>query len=382
MSHTANEPLLSIRDVSVHFEKKRLFGLAGSETVHAVDDVSLDIYENDVVALVGESGCGKTTLGKTAIGIQRPTGGEVRYRGQDLWEAKDSDGLLGHRGDQTYSWAEIRRSLQMIHQDPGSSLNSNYTIESTLSAPLEKWQPDMSEADRRVRIYGLLEYVGMTPAEEYAGRYPHQLSGGEQQRVALVRALLMNPDLILADEAISALDVSLRAEMMDLMLELQEQFNTSYLFISHNLANAKHLTQRAGGRIGIMYLGELVEIGTPEQIIHDPQHPYTKVLLWATSDLRNRSDGVSTPPVRSLDIPEPTDPPSGCRFHTRCLEAREACTRECPSLEDHDGDGRRTACFRAEPDHEYWESEPLGGEGTREEGGSDDASRRETAGSD
>ncbi|WP_227356398.1 oligopeptide/dipeptide ABC transporter ATP-binding protein [Haladaptatus salinisoli] len=356
-----DDPLLSLRDVSIHFHKERLFGLAGSETVHAVDDVSLDIYENDVVALVGESGCGKTTLGKTAIGVQRPTEGSVLYRGQDIWETKSGSGLFGGRGDDEYAAKEIRRSLQMIHQDPGSSLNANYTIESILSAPLERWQPEMTEADRRVRIYGLLEYVGMTPAKDFAGRYPHQLSGGEQQRVALIRSLLMNPDLILADEAISALDVSLRAEMMELMLELQEQFDTSYLFISHNLANAKHLTQRAGGRIGIMYLGELVEIGTPEQIIHDPQHPYTKVLLWATSDLRNRT-GVDTPPVRSLDIPEPTDPPSGCRFHTRCLEARTACTRDCPSLEDHDGDGRRTACFRRDATHEYWESEPLAGD--------------------
>ncbi|MFC4451308.1 ABC transporter ATP-binding protein [Halorussus aquaticus] len=380
MSDADDEPLLSLRNVSVHFEDEQLFGLAGSETVHAVDDVSLDVHENDVVALVGESGCGKTTLGKTAIGVQRPTDGDVRYRGQDIWEAKDAKGFLGG-GDVTHSWEKIRRSLQMIHQDPGSSLNSNFTIESILSAPLKKWEPEMSEADRRVRIYGLLEYVGMTPAEDYASRYPHQLSGGEQQRVALIRALLMNSDLILADEAISALDVSLRAEMMDLMLELQEEFDTSYLFISHNLANAKHLTQRAGGRIGIMYLGELVEVGTPEQIIHDPQHPYTKVLLWATSDLQNRSKGVSTPPVRSLDIPEPTDPPSGCRFHTRCLDAREVCTRECPSLEDHDGDGRRTACFRADPDHEYWESEPLDGAET-EENAAGDRGERGAAGDD
>ncbi|SIR65669.1 peptide/nickel transport system ATP-binding protein [Haladaptatus litoreus] len=360
MINPHGEPLLSLQNVSVHFEKERLFGLAGSDTVHAVDDVSLDIYENDVVALVGESGCGKTTLGKTAIGVQRPTDGRVLYRGDDIWESKGSNGLFSRRGaDGARDWKEIRRSLQMIHQDPGSSLNPNYSIESTLSAPLEKWQPEMSEADRRARIYGLLEYVGMKPAQDYAGRYPHQLSGGEQQRVALIRSLLMNPDLILADEAISALDVSLRAEMMELMLELQQQFDTSYLFISHDLANARHLTQQAGGRIGIMYLGELVEIGTPEQIIHNPQHPYTKVLLWATSDLRDRSSGVSTPPVRSLTIPEPTDPPSGCRFHTRCLEAREVCTQECPALTDHDGKGRRTACFRADPNHEYWNSDPL-----------------------
>ncbi|EFW91260.1 oligopeptide/dipeptide ABC transporter, ATPase subunit [Haladaptatus paucihalophilus DX253] len=367
MTDRRGDPLLSLQNVSVHFEKERLFGLAGSETVHAVDDVSLDIYENDIVALVGESGCGKTTLGKTAIGVQRPTEGNVLYRGQDVWETKESGGLFDRKESAgEYSAEEIRRSLQMIHQDPGSSLNSNYTVESSLADPLKHWQPEMSEADRRARIYGLLEYVGMAPAEDYAKRYPHQLSGGEQQRVALIRALLMNPDLILADEAISALDVSLRAEMMDLMLELQDQFNTSYLYISHDLANAKHLTQRANGRIGIMYLGELVEIGTPEQIIHDPQHPYTKVLLWATSDLRNRSESVPEPPIRTLDIPDPVDPPSGCRFHTRCPEARTACTESCPSLADREGDGRRTACFRNEADHAYWESEPLSDDGRSE----------------
>ncbi|KTG11472.1 peptide ABC transporter ATP-binding protein [Haloprofundus marisrubri] len=366
MSSTRGEPVLSLENVSVEFTKERLMGLAGSETVHAVSDVSLDIYENDVVALVGESGCGKTTLGKTAIGVQRPTRGTVSYRGQDIWETKEESSGWFNRGgsDGEYSETDIRKALQIIHQDPGSALNSNYVVESILSDPLKRWNPDMSEADRRERIYGFLEYVGMAPAEDYAERYPHQLSGGEQQRIALIRALLMNPDLILGDEAISALDVSLRVEMMDLLLELQDQFNTSYLFISHNLANAKYLTQRAGGRIGIMYLGELVEIGTPEQIIHNPQHPYTKVLLWATSDVHNRGEGVTTPPVRSLDIPEATDPPSGCRFHTRCPEARETCRNTKPALKDHDGDSRRTACFRGEDQHEYWQSTPLEEEST------------------
>ncbi len=348
-----DQPVVSLDDVEVHFTKERLLGLAGSETVRAVDGVSFDVYENDVVALVGESGCGKTTLGKTAIGVQRPTGGTLRYRGQDVWATKDDGPPEGG-----YTHDEIRRALQIIHQDPGSSLNPNYTVRSALAAPLKQWRSDMSEADRQARIYGLLEYVGMTPPSDYADRYPHQLSGGEQQRVALLRALLMNPDVILADEAVSALDVSLRVEMMDLFLELQDEFDTSYVFISHNLANAKYLTQKADGRIGIMYLGELVEIGTPEQIIHNPQHPYTKVLLWATADVHSHGE-VEEPPVRSLDIPDPADPPSGCRFHTRCPEAREACTRASPELTDDDGDGRRTACFRNDEDHEYWDSEPL-----------------------
>ena len=353
-----SDHIVSLENVSVHFSNERLFGLIGSETVHAVDDVSIDIAENDVVALVGESGCGKTTLGKTAIGVQRPTSGTVRYRGRDLWKVKDRDkGLFGRgRSDDEVSFQDIRRSLQIIHQDPGSSLNANYTVESILSDPLKRWEPEMSREDRRARIYGLLEYVGMKPPGDYADRYPHQLSGGEQQRVALVRSLLMNPDLILADEAISALDVSLRVEMMDLMIELQEQFKTSYLFISHDISNAKYLAGEADGRIGIMYLGQLVEIGPAEEIVRNPKHPYTKVLLWATPDLNTRH-GIEDPPIRKLDVPDPADPPSGCRFHTRCPEAREACVREQPSRVG--GDDHTAACFREVDDHEYWESEPL-----------------------
>ncbi|WP_199174759.1 ABC transporter ATP-binding protein [Halegenticoccus soli] len=308
----ADEPVVSLDGVKVHFEKEQglidsLFG--EPDTVGAVDGVSLEIAENDVVALVGESGCGKTTLGKTAIGIQRPTEGSVRYRGQDVWEAKDGEGEI--------PFEEIRRSLQIIHQDPGSALNPNRTVMRTLTAPLKRRHSEMSPEDRRARVLRMLERVGMEPPEDYAHRYPHQLSGGEQQRIALVRALLMNPDLILADEAVSALDVSLRVEMMDLLLELQEQFDTSFLFISHNLSNARYLAEKSGGRVGIMYLGELVEIGPAEEVLQNPKHPYTKVLRWATADLEPEGE-VEEPPVRTIDIPDPVSPPSGCRFHTRC----------------------------------------------------------------
>ncbi|WP_440009869.1 oligopeptide/dipeptide ABC transporter ATP-binding protein [Halomicrococcus sp. SG-WS-1] len=352
----SSDPVVELRDLEVHFEKDQ--GLLESvlndpDVVGAVDGVDLTIGEEDVVVLVGESGCGKTTLGKTAIGVQKPTGGSVRYRGQDIWDAK--------RGDGDVPFEEIRKSLQIIHQDPGSSLNPNQTVMKTLEAPLKKWQSDLTQADRRDHIYGMVERVGMEPATDYAHRYPHQLSGGEKQRIALVRALLMNPDLILADEAVSALDVSLRIEMMDLMLELQAEFGTSYLFISHNLSNARYLAQKAGGRIGIMYLGEVVEIGSAEEVLQNPQHPYTKVLRWATADI-DPEDEVEDPPVRAIDIPDPVDPPSGCRFHTRCPEAREVCTSSCPSLEMSEGDGHHAACFRQNPDHEYWESKELASE--------------------
>ncbi|WP_284007057.1 oligopeptide/dipeptide ABC transporter ATP-binding protein [Haloarcula pelagica] len=347
-------PLVSLENVEVHFEKDQglLDFFEEPDTVRAVDGISLDIGENDVLALVGESGCGKSTLGKTAIGLQRPTGGTVRYRGQDVWAAKDG------RGEVTVPFEEIRSSLQIIHQDPGSSLNPNQRIVEILAQPIKLTHPDVGRGERRERIYSLLERVGMNPAADFADRYPHQLSGGEQQRVALSRALLMNPDLILADEAISALDVSLRVEMMDLMLDLQADFDTSFVFISHDLSNARYFAEHGDGRIGVMYLGELVEVGPAEQLIEDPSHPYTEVLRWATPDLGLGSAGASEPPMRRIDIPDPVNPPSGCRFHTRCPEAREVCRESCPALTG-ETDGHRTACFRSQPDHEYWDSAPL-----------------------
>ncbi|SEP07676.1 peptide/nickel transport system ATP-binding protein [Halogranum amylolyticum] len=358
--YTDDDIVMSLDEVSVHFEKEQ--GLVDSlfndpDRVQAVDDISIDIEENDVLALVGESGCGKTTLGKTIIGVQRPTEGNVTYRGQDVWDAKDGV------GDVDIPYGDIRKALQIIHQDPGAALNPNRKVLTSLEAPIERWKPEMSTEDRRARIFALLKRVGMEPPEDYAHRFPHQLSGGEQQRVALVRALLMNPDVILADEAVSALDVSLRVETMDLLLELQEQFNTSFVFISHTLSNARYLAEKANGRIGIMYLGELVEIGPPEEVLGDPKHPYSKVLRWATADLDPSSQEMVDPPVRSIDIPDPVNPPSGCRFHTRCPEAREVCTTAAPELGDDESTpgAHCAACHRTDPNHEYWESQLLEG---------------------
>jgi len=355
------DPLLSLDDLYIEFETEGgLLDIFGdNDVVQAVSGVDLDIYENDVVAVVGESGCGKTTLGKAAIGLHRPADGAVRYRGQDIWAARDGT------GDVDIPFDEIRRSLQIIHQDPGSALNKNKRVISSLERPLKKWSPGLDRDARESRIYALLEEVGMKPAPDYAHRYPHQLSGGEKQRVALIRALLMNPDLILADEAISALDVSLRVEMMDLFLELQDMFDTSFLFISHDLANANYLAQRSDGRIAVMYLGEVVEVGPVDQVIHNPQHPYTQVLRWATPNLDPEQNEAGAVPIRNIDIPDPEDPPEGCRFHTRCPEAREACTRENPA--DYAvGDQHEVSCFRVLDDHEYWTSQPLAEDGSTE----------------
>ena len=355
-------PLLELDDVSVHFEDESGFNpFSDPEVVHAVDDVSLEIQENDVVVLVGESGSGKTTLGKTAIGLQRPTDGAINYRGQDIWAAKDGQGRID------IAYPEIRQSLQIVHQDPSSALNESMTVLETLSEPLRQRFDDLDIGGRRERIHNVLEQMNLTPPGDYAARYPHQLSGGEKQRIILTRALLMDPDLILADEAVSALDVSLRIETMDLMLDLQDVFDTSYLFISHNLSNARYLAEQADGRIGVMYLGRLVEIGTPEEIIQNPKHPYTKVLKWATPTLSLLDEERGSPPVRAVDIPDATEPPSGCRFHTRCPYARETCTEEIPPLESAD-DGQPAACFRQYDDHPYWDSEWLDEEAARDAG--------------
>lgn len=343
----AETPVLSLDGVTKQFTTGSSWNpFAKQDSVTAVDDVSLDIYENDVVALVGESGCGKTTLGRMAIGAETPTDGTITYHGTDITDARGTSDFL-----------EIRKTLQMIHQDPGSALNPNRRVEKSLTAPLRRWEPELTEDGRREKIFDMLETVGMTPAPDYAARYPHQLSGGEQQRVALIRALLMNPDVIFADEAVSALDVSLRVEMMDLFLELQDEFDTSFLFISHDLSNARYLAERAGGRIGVMYLGELVEIGPAAEVLTNPKHPYTQVLRWATADL-DADDGVSEPPVRSIDIPDPKNPPSGCSFHPRCPEAREICTQENPTEAQFD-DSHCAACFRDNPDHDYWDSHSI-----------------------
>lgn len=347
-----SEPILSMDGVSVEFtDDGGLLDIFGdSDTVRAVNDVSLEFGEQETLTLIGESGCGKSTLGKTAIGAQKPTSGSVSYRGQDVWAARNGS------GDISIPFDEIRHSLQIIHQDPGSALNPNQRVLTSLLLPLQKWYPELSREECEERIHTLFERVGMSPPGDYLNRYPHQLSGGETQRVVLVRALLLDPDLILADEAISALDVSLRVEMMDLMLELQDLFNTSYLFISHDLSNARYIAEKSGGRIAVMYLGEIVEIGTVDEIVENPQHPYTKALQWATANLyEDESDEEF--PLRKIDVPDPTDLPSGCHFHPRCPNAREVCQRQHPGKIHATGNAENFArCFRADEDHEYWDS--------------------------
>lgn len=350
----SGEPVLSLENVDVHFEVSSgvLPFLSSSETVEAVNDVSLDIYEGEVFVLLGESGCGKSTLGKTAIGVQRPTSGTVSYRGQDVWKAKSGT------GDVAIPYGEIRRNLQIIHQDPESALNPRRRVRSILADPLKRWNDSLGRAERTSIIASLLGQVGMTPVEEFIERYPHELSGGEKQRIVLIRSLLTNPALVFADEPISALDVSLRVDMMNLMIELQETFGTAFLFVSHDMATARYIAGKTGGRVGVMYLGELVEVGPAEQVLSEPRHPYTKALRAATPELLGEETERELP-IRTIDIPEPSDPPSGCRFHTRCEHARELCQQQLPTFELDDKSESKAACFRVDEDHDYWQSPPL-----------------------
>ena len=368
MSRTVDDPVLSLDDVTVDFKDEPLIEQAlpdaiverfdmGEEPLRALDDISLELSEEDALVLVGESGSGKSTLGRTAIGLEEPTAGTVEYQGYDIEGVRNGE----YAGEVKFE--DVRRALQIVHQDPGSALNPYRTVRSTLSQPLKLWYPDMDLNDRRERIRRMLQTVGITPAEEYMERYPHELSGGEKQRIAIIRAMLVEPDVILLDEVVSALDVSLRVDVMDLLLELQDMFGTSYIFISHNLTNARYFADKADGRIAVMYLGNIVEIGGVEDVIGNPKHPYTKILKWASLPLDPREGRETIPeesPVVSEEPPDPTDPPSGCRFHAACPKAREACRNERPPLEsEDDSEDHLAACFRELPDHEYWDSESI-----------------------
>lgn len=364
-----DEPLLSLEDVSVEFKEEPLIEQAlpdrlveywglGEEPVQAVDGISLELEEDDTVVLVGESGSGKTTFGRTAIGLQERTDGAVKYRGYDIKAVEEGE-YVGE-----IFFEDIRRKLQIIHQDSNAALNPYRTVRATLSEPLKLWYPELDINDRYERILKMLETTGVTPAEEYMERYPHQLSGGEKQRIAIIRAMLVEPDVILADEVVSALDVSLRISIMDLLLELQDMFGTSYLFISHNLSNAKYFASKGEGRIAVMYLGRIVEIGPAEEVIENPKHPYTKILKWASLPIdpdEARETITKESPMMTTTAPDPSDPPSGCRFHKACPYARETCQEVDPELGVGSSEDapHRAACFRQDDDHEYWQSEPI-----------------------
>jgi peptide/nickel transport system ATP-binding protein/oligopeptide transport system ATP-binding protein len=294
-----------------------------SAHVRAVDGVDFHVGEGETLAIVGESGCGKSTVGRLVLRLIEPTAGAVRFEGEDLL-ALDPAAMRARR-----------RRLQVIFQDPYASLNPRMTVGATLGEPLRLHRLGATEADRRGRVAQLLELVGLRP--EHARRYPHEFSGGQRQRIAIARALAVEPRLIVADEPVSALDVSIQAQVINLMRALQQRFGLAYIFISHDLAVVKHIADR----IAVMYLGKIVETAPTDELFAHPRHPYTRALLSAVplpdpSLVRERA-------LLEGDIPSAISPPSGCRFHTRCPYVRDSCRHDTPPLTD-DGKAHATAC--------------------------------------
>lgn len=324
------QSIIELKDVNMTFQRGWLMRRA---QLQAVVKTSLDIKEGEILALVGESGCGKTTVGKIMAGLLRPTSGEVLFKGKDIWRMSREE------------FREYRRNAQIVHQDSYAALNPVRTIYHSLSAPFLHYRLAKNRHEARERVAELLQFMGLTPPEEFLDKYPHQLSGGQRQRVVVARAVALNPKLITADEPVSMIDVSLRLSILDLMHRLNEKFGIAFLYITHDLATARYFVK--GGRIAVMYLGQMVETGRLSEVLQKPCHPYLQALLSAVPVPDPKKAREKRPlPLRSLEFPDPTKPPSGCRFHPRCPYAEDICTREIPALRSLDG--RLIACHLAE----------------------------------
>ena len=307
----AKKELLKVEGLKQYFPIKGGFLGRTVNHVKAVDDISFTIYEGETVSIVGESGCGKSTTGRAILRLEEPTDGSVVFQGTDL--TKISKGEM----------RKFRKDLQIIFQDPYASINPRQTVASVLNEAMHI-QNVLPADQRRARIEQLLETVGLRPYQ--ADRYPHEFSGGQRQRIGIARALSVDPKLIICDEAVSALDVSIQAQVLNLLEELQNEFGLTYLFISHDLGVVRHISDR----IIVMYLGKIVEIADKLSLFENPQHPYTKALLSAIPV--PDPDAVKNRIVLKGDVPSPIDPPNGCRFHTRCPFATDKCRTDVPKL--------------------------------------------------
>ncbi len=307
------EPVVKLENIYVSY------GVGKNQLLQASYNTSLRINQGDMIAVIGESGCGKSTIGKLALGMVNPSKGKVFYNGNDIWQ-------------ENFKWNhQLRSSVQIIHQDPFSSLNPVRTIYQTLSAPLLHYKIVKNRKEAEFKVNELLKTVGLTPVEFFINKYPFQLSGGQKQRVSIARATILKPQLIIADEPVSAVDASLRLSILDLMKELNEKHNISFLYITHDLATARYFAPK--GQLIVMYLGRMVEKGIIEDCISSPSHPYLQALLKAIppSDPKKAREKQDIP-LKSFEMPSPVNPPSGCVFHPRCLYADSQCEKEVPEL--------------------------------------------------
>jgi len=319
-------PVLEARDLAKRFPVAG--GLGGrSRVVHALNGVSLAVAPGETLAVVGESGCGKSTLANCLTGLTEPSGGTLLLEGEDAGEILRRDPM------------RFRRRVQIVFQDPYASLNPRRSVGDAIGDAL-RIHGLAARRDRRDRVAGLLAEVGL--AAEHLDRYPHELSGGQRQRVAIARALAVEPRVVICDEPVSALDVSIQAQVINLLRDIQARRGVAYLFISHNLALVRHIADR----IAVMYLGEVVELGDAAALRRRMLHPYSRALFAAAPEIGRSSRDPDRPPPLSGDVPSPIDPPSGCRFHTRCPHAEARCTAEAPALRLLDG--RLVRCHLAE----------------------------------
>ncbi|GAA2813093.1 dipeptide ABC transporter ATP-binding protein [Saccharopolyspora taberi] len=324
------EPILQVRDLVKHFPVTQ--GVLFRRTVghvRAVDGVSFDLRRGETLGVVGESGCGKSTLAQVLMRLEKPTSGSATFEGQDMFKLS---------GAALRKW---RRDMQIVLQDPYTSLNPRRTVGDIVGEPFEIHPEVAPKGQRRQKVQELLEVVGLNP--EHIQRYPHQFSGGQRQRIGIARALALRPKVIVCDEPVSALDVSIQAQVMNLLAELQQEFGLSYIFIAHDLGVVRHLSDR----VAVMYLGKMVEVGTDEQIYEHPQHPYTQALLSSVPvpdpTLRGKREVIRL----TGDVPSPANPPSGCRFRTRCWKAQDICAEKVPELVVRLGE-HPSACHFAE----------------------------------